>query len=196
MLKPLDTFYEADPRFANVVQSFDPETRILRFMTPRGLHEAVSPLVLDEAVPEKVRHQFNLALNVYLYSWFVYDFATVAEQQAYSALEAALRHRYHQETGKAPDKPGLKGLLDFATARGWLTASDFEFPMAGAPSGKFSGLEMLRMLRNNLAHGQFHLWPGGSHSALKTCHFIISSLYPTMAGEGGTGEGTGESGAG
>ncbi len=183
MLKSLDAFYEPDPRFANIVQSFDPKTGILQLMSPQGLHEEMSPLVLDEVVPEKVRHQFNLALNVYLYSWFVYDFATVAEQQAYSALEAALRHRYHEETGKAPDRPSLKGLLDFVIARNWLDAADFEFPMASAPGGKFSELEMLRMLRNNLAHEQFHLMPGGSYSAFQTCHFIISRLYPKKESE-------------
>jgi hypothetical protein len=177
MLKPIDQFYEPDTRFENIVQSFDQTTGILTFKSPHGLHDDVAALELNEAVPEKIRHQFDLARNVYLYSWFVYDFATVAEQQAYAALEAALRHRYHVETGKPPDKPSLKSLFDFMIARNLLDAADFEFPAAWAPGGTYSELEVLRMVRNTLAHGKFHLMPGGSHSALETCHFIITRLF-------------------
>jgi hypothetical protein len=180
MLKSLDTFYEADPRFANIVHSFDQAAGVIQLKSPQSLHEDLAPLALNDAVPEKVRHQFDLARNVYLYSWFVYEFATVAEQQAYSALEAALRHRYQEETGKAPDKPGLKDLFEFSIARKWIDAAEFETEAAWHPDGKFSELDMLRTLRNNLAHGKFHLMPGGSGSygALQTCHYIISSLFP------------------
>jgi hypothetical protein len=180
MLKPLDQFYEGDSRFANIVESFDERTGILKLMSPQGLHEDVSGLVLGASVPENVRHQFDLALNAYLYSWFVYDFATLAETQGYAALEAALRLRYHDETGKPADKPSLKDLFEFVAARKWIDAAEFDVSANWHPQGKFSELDMMRMLRNRLAHGQFHLMPGGSLSALQTCHYIISRLYPVQ----------------
>ena len=178
MLKPVDQFYEGDSRFANVVESFDQTTGILKLMSPEGLHEDVSGLVLADPVPEKVRHQFDLALNVYLYSWFVYDFATLAEAQGYAALEAALRLRYHDETGKPADKPSLKDLFEFAAARKWIDAAEFDVPADWHPDGKFSELDMMRKLRNRLAHGQFHLMPNSSLTTLQNCHYIISKLYP------------------
>jgi len=179
-LKPLNEFFESDPRFSNIVHSFRPETGVLTLKSPQGLHEDVAHLNLGGSVPEKIQHQFDLARNIYLYSWFVYDFATVAEQQAYAALEAALRHRYHTETGKPPDKPHLKGLFDFMLARQWLDSADFESSLADPSGANISGLELLRMIRNNLVHGQFHLFPGASYRALETVHYIITKLFPEM----------------
>jgi len=55
--------------------------------------EAIQPYVLESTVPESVRLHFETAKNLYAYAWFVYRFYAVAEQQALSSLEFALRSR-------------------------------------------------------------------------------------------------------
>ena len=167
----------ADPRWANHIV-VNNATGQLRFSGVSDLYDQIEKFTLNDAVPENVRQQFDLALNLYLYHWLVYDFVTLAEQQAYAAMEAALRHRYREETGEVTAKPTLKKLLDHAIANCWLNGLEYEFPMPGTPAGKFSILEMIRMLRNNLAHGHFHLMQAGSYDALEYCHEIINGLFP------------------
>jgi len=178
MPKSKDEFIAPDPRWDNhvIIESQDPFR--FRFSGVDDLFQQIEKFTLNEGVPVKVQSQFDLALNLYLYHWFVYDFVTLAEQQAYAALEAALRHRYREETGDQNAKPMLKKLLDHAIAKGWLNGPEYEFPMPGTPSGKFSILEMIRMLRNNLAHGNFHLMQAGSYDALEYCREIINGLFP------------------
>jgi len=177
MAKPKDQFTAADPRWENHVV-FNQATSQMHFTNVNDLYEQIEKFSLNERVPENVRKQFDLALNLYLYHWFVYDFVTLAEQQAYAAVEAALRHRYREETGDPTAKPMLKQLLDHAVAKGWLNGPKYEFPVPGTSDGKFSILEMIRMLRNNLAHGNFHLMQAGSYDALEYCHEIINGLFP------------------
>lgn len=42
-------------------------------------HEAVGTFVLNDEAPEKIRSHFNIAKNVLLYAWFVYNFFSVAD---------------------------------------------------------------------------------------------------------------------
>src|ERR1700685_4222513 len=97
MPKPRDQFGAPDPRWENhvIIDSEAP----LRFHRSDvdDLYRQIEKLRLSESVPEKVGKQFDLALNLYLYHWYVYEFVTLAEQQAYVAVEAALRHRYRQD---------------------------------------------------------------------------------------------------
>ena len=55
------------------------------------LHEQMSELKLNSAVPKDVCTGFDTARNLFLYSWLVYRSETVAEiLQAYATLELAL----------------------------------------------------------------------------------------------------------
>jgi len=176
--KSIEKYGHPDPRWEHhvVIDSESP----LRFhhSSVTDLYQQIEKFKLNATVPEKVRAQFDLALNLYLYHWFVYDFVTVAEQQAYGALEAALKHRYRQETRDPTAKPMLKKLLDHAIDKGWLNGPEFEIPFPGTPTGKISLLSIILQLRNNLAHGDFHLMQAGSYDSLEWCHEIINSLFP------------------
>ncbi len=64
---------------------------------------------------------------------------------------------------------------------------------------------MLRMLRNNLAHGKFHLMPGssGSYGALQTCGrtkrpliWRVHARGPLPVGETGVSKGKDKGGEG
>lgn len=53
---------------------------------------------------------FETAKNLYLYSWFVYRFYPVAEQQALTSLEFALRERLPPLEDTPKGKPRTEGL--------------------------------------------------------------------------------------
>ena len=84
------------------------------------LHKRMSELTLNSTVAEEVRTGFDTARNLFLYSWFVNRFLTVAELQAYAALEFALGKRIAIE--KAGHVRGLSRRFDLAVQKGWIRA--------------------------------------------------------------------------
>jgi len=99
--------------------------------TIEGHHATVSGIVLNEAVPENIRVQFETTKNLYFYSWFVYRFHSVAQMHAYACLELALRVRFeadlHSSGGRDGErKPGLRRLLRYAIKEGYLKNEGFE----------------------------------------------------------------------
>ena len=177
MLKPLHSLHEPDDRF-RYLSIHDASSGHLRAIRVEDLHAEMRPLELHSSVPNEIRQQFDLARNTYLYSWFAYDLAALAEQHTYVVLEMALKHRAKAE----PSKPsGLNSLLELALKRGWLRAEDLEMP--GSPTAQpLSFLEVLPKLRNRLVHGDMHLSPDWtlrmmrlSWSAVPRC-FAYSSV--------------------
>ncbi len=67
------------------------------------LRNLVAGIELSARVPATIKEQFDIARNAFVYSWFVYEFATLAEQQCFTTLETALRHRL--DTGSTPARP-------------------------------------------------------------------------------------------
>lgn len=84
----------------------------IRKSTLADQYESIRGFELNAAVPHSIRVHFETAKNLYLYSWFVYRFYPVAEQQALTSLEFALRERLSQagEVGKGNRRP--RGLAD------------------------------------------------------------------------------------
>lgn len=82
-------------------------------------YQVISRFTLSLKVPEDIRISFETAKNLYLYSWFVYRFYPIAEQNALTTLELALRIKFpdyvedYSRTHKNR-KPGLKILLQHA----------------------------------------------------------------------------------
>ena len=76
-------------------------------MTIADLHTMIEPIQLSEAVPEEIRREFDTARNAFVYAWFVYEFATLAELAGYTALELALRQQVIR-LRSTPEEPGLK----------------------------------------------------------------------------------------
>lgn len=60
--------------------------------------EAIQRYVPKNPAPESVTRHFKTANNLYAYAWFVYRFYAVAEQQALSSLEFALRSRLESKS--------------------------------------------------------------------------------------------------
>ncbi|WP_455387579.1 hypothetical protein [Petrachloros mirabilis] len=90
--------------------------------------------VLSESAPGNVRALFDIARNLYLYAWFVYEFHNVAEQQVFACLEMALRERLKNEmplpeeywSNKRPDRsPTLKPMLRYVIDKGYIKNEGF-----------------------------------------------------------------------
>ena len=94
-------------------------------------HEAVSHFQLNASAPEEVAIHFETAKNLYLYSWFVYRFYPVAEQQVLTTLEFALRSRQpafveeYKRKNRLGHEPGLTALLKRAVGDGLIRNEAF-----------------------------------------------------------------------
>lgn len=125
MLKSLITICEPDERF-QYLSVHDQAAGLTRPLCAGDLYNEVVPIELGSTVPAEIRSQFDVARNAYLYSWFAYDLAMLAEQHCYIVLEMALRYRANSE-GLSRDRT-LKPYLQLAIKRGWLHEDDLHIP--------------------------------------------------------------------
>jgi hypothetical protein len=139
------------------------------------LHADMLSLELHGSVPVEVRWQFDTARHAFVYSWFCYDLVTLAEQHAYGALENGLRLRA-QAANVSLKGNGLKVLLTCACENGWLNEAEFEVP--GMPNR----LDMVRVARNHVSHGQPQLLLPFSLEMMRICAEILNKLYPKPKG--------------
>jgi hypothetical protein len=122
-------------------------TREFRF---DDLYKRMSELTLNSTVPEDIRTGFDTARNLYLYSWFVYRFLTVAELQAYAAFEYALGKRIENES--AGRVRGLNNRFDFAIKKGWLRAEGVRRYQQSAKRRKEFAEEQEQLYKDYLKH--------------------------------------------
>lgn len=90
----------------------------------------IASFSLNTTVPQSIQIHFETAKNLYAYAWFVYRFYPVAEQQALTSLEFALRERLAQEVARSTRvgarlPRGLKNLLEEARDRGLVSNDRF-----------------------------------------------------------------------
>jgi hypothetical protein len=126
-LRPAEYVCEPDPRSTMFVK-IDRRNGTSRVIELADHHEQISGHVLHAGVPEEIVLQFDTARNVYLYSWFVYRFYTVAEHHSLACLELALRERLKEEirTGKIKGKRStLRPLLNYAIEHGLVKNEGF-----------------------------------------------------------------------
>ena len=90
------------------------------------------------AVPLHVRVHFETAKNLYLYAWFVYRFFPIAEKQALTTLEFALREKLsalNEDKSKQSRSPrGLRKLFNLAVEEGLISNDGLRMNKAWAES--------------------------------------------------------------
>ncbi|MGB8898825.1 MAG: hypothetical protein WCC90_06090, partial [Methylocella sp.] len=91
-------------------------------------HTLIAKIELTPQVPERIRNEFDKARNAFLYSWFSYELATLAEHQSFATLEMALREKSTERDPAFSAPRGLKKLLNSAKERGLLTEGDLALP--------------------------------------------------------------------
>lgn len=171
-----------------------------RNLTIEDLHSISESLTLGPAVPEHVRNQFEIARHAFIYSWFYYPFLPAAEMYSILAVELALRLKLKEvQPGLFSKKrePALKELLQMAIKARLLTDMGFNVQIPAneivmmdpnnpqskpAPADQrycYRILEVLPALRNDLAHGDFALYPGVSHSMARGVE-LINQLFQSV----------------
>lgn len=150
-------------------QLFVPDVRSTNLTVVCGIQQAhlfhwMTEAELQGSAPNDVRDAYDIARNLFLYSWFQYRFSMVAAQQAISAVEMALRARFGMEGLSIKTKNGgdktLRPLLAEAVNRGWITDKGFGVWLPPSRSDGPEGnsysenlKDILPKIRNWLAHG-------------------------------------------
>lgn len=128
---------DSSDRLRNLKQALEPDPRtgylakLDQTLSPQPIaladqYDAIASFRLVASVPEDVSIHFETAKNLYLYAWFVFRFYPVAEQQALTSLEFALRERLvdfvEEYKKKRPNAgpPGLAKLLSHARSKGLI----------------------------------------------------------------------------
>ena len=199
-LKPLGSLTQPDSR-----------SRFLALSLERH-YEHINGLALDPMTPEEIRRHFDVARNLLLFSWFVYEFIPSAELHAYSSVEFALRLRLMGES-PADKVPGLKKLLERALELGWIADEGFQqyqriergrkesealwAEIAGSSLSHPERtdpqayakivIEGMPYFRNEFAHGTSYITPHG-YLTLELCRDLIDQIFGQPAGPGGPGD--------
>ncbi len=111
-LKPITKVLDADPRTNSFVK-YNSTKGTWDNLSIEDYHNDVQYINLNASVPEDILVHFETAKNLHLYSWFVYRFFPIADQQAMFCVEFALRERFRDDEN-APRNKTLKKLLNYA----------------------------------------------------------------------------------
>jgi len=188
-LKPFDQILEPDYFMSSFVV-VNRETGEKRKRTLFDHHSAIAAIQLSSGVPDSLQEHFDVARNLFLYSWFVYHFMSVAERHAFSSVEYALRLK----SGKP--KLMLGQGFELAIKENWIKDSGFRNYCAGqdidgekqqAARGADGDdtqayckilLDSFPYLRNHVAHGNPMSDLGGL-TTLAICADLINQLFPS-----------------
>jgi hypothetical protein len=184
MFKPTASLLEPDVRLRDMVVH-DANTGEQRAMRIDDLRRMVASIELAQHVPVVIREQFDVPRHAFVYSWFVYEFATLAEQQCYAILEMALRHRL--DPGAPPNttrSPGLDRLLKTAVKREWLRREEFLVPSVSGAGGTTCLLDFIPLSRNHLMHGNIQLLPQGTTDIMRLCADVMNRLFSNTPNNG------------
>lgn len=154
-LKSLHEVVDADKRNVNVMWT-DDESNLVP-LELKYLHRDASKIKFHDSVPEIVKEHFSQALNLFIYSWFNYQFHVTASFLSFVTLELALKEKIKSES------KGLRKLLTEAKKGGLISLED-------------SRIEILANLRNEYAHGE-NIMHNQSLQHIELCSSLINELF-------------------
>jgi hypothetical protein len=146
---------DPDPRWQHLVGSW------------ADLAAAAADWPVAPGVPDEVKAILSVARELFVHSYFVYEFSVVAVAWSLFAVEAAARDCLGQSTGRK----GLTALIGECHTRGWLTVEEVKSLRAGAK------------IRNSLAHPclQTVFTVGMAAPMMASAHQAVSDLYRRSA---------------
>lgn len=179
-LKTLQTLFNPDPRTEGLSGGIE---RYFEWMETARL---------IEQVPDRIRIEFDIARNVFIYSFYSYRLSMAAQAYAFGCVEKAIVEKAGRESFTLKERPQLGYLLDTAINEGWLT--DDAFPKYALPpysENYCKGLkefwvpsEQVRKRhgyqgkRNELVHNPGSLdLPGHAAELIHTCACVINYLF-------------------
>lgn len=101
--------------------TYDEKLGSYRPLSLSDFYDTASNLQLNSSAPEDVRSQINIALNMWLYSWYHYPLNAEAGFLAFRALENALKYAMNLKKSKI----GLKKLVELAIEKKFLREDGF-----------------------------------------------------------------------
>ncbi len=142
-LKPIDKVFEPD--FRNLLSCPDSNKAFEMH------YNAISEISLSEDVDDDVRTQFEIARNLFLYSFFYYRFGMTSFKQAAACTELALR-RYLGKPNNDREN-GMKKLLRRAQSQGYINVKVLKPHLEPEQY-----IDILTNFRNDQAHGSHSLF--------------------------------------
>lgn len=186
----------------------EPDSRCNAFhITPQRLSERLEEIKLNDNLPKEVSNQLKICKKLCLYSYFVYEFATVGQGLSFLAIETALKERlrlfyadgfnFKRKTDGIITKENPLSLSHFQSLlenkelkiqkidsffeRGVLLGDLIEWSVTnGILDERFDGEgEVIKELRNAVAHpvGQTILSPWDAIHGLSLNVKLINSLF-------------------
>ena len=201
-LKKLHEIFEPDSR-SEAFSRMDGAG--LRHQTIDDHYADITAIELSGGVPEAIRDEFDTIRNLYLYSWYVYDFTVPATLYSYALIEKAIKLKCASSSVSAKRHQGFRKLLMLSIREGWLTNVAFqsvldweEEEFDPSPDDSFlpthrsfprydpSGTDYcerlaktLPELRNIQVHGEGGLSiPASTLGMIETCACIVNGLFP------------------
>lgn len=153
---------QPDLRMRHFLGGFDSNGQPVA-LSPERLLDTADTWRTSDATPRGVADLLRTARNLFVHSWWVYEFAAVAVAWSLLAVERAFRTRL-----EAGDRVAFGELIKRAHRQGLLTGSQAERLDAG------------RQLRNRFAHpdGQSVFPYGMSAPMLEVAHAVVADLFP------------------
>lgn len=209
-LKELNEIFQPDPRSTAFVK-LDAAGEHPR--TIEDHREDIAAIKMSDRVPASIRGEFDTVRNLFLYSWYVYEFTFPAILYAHVLIEKTIKEKC--TLSSVALEHGLSRLLQLSIREGWLINADFEYARNSKrceivlpadqehePSLRSSPrylptetdycehlAETLPKVRNLGAHGDTWLdFPGGALRHIDICASIANALFrdtPDAASSGG-----------
>ena len=185
----------------SIIGRMDRTTGQFQAITLREIYDGVATITVEATLPDEVATQFETARDLFVYTWFAFDFFVPAQLQALATLELALRHRF-KVPPTAKDR-GLARLLKRALSEGVLTEADLaeagvpdpltkkDWEQSAAHGGTLRAwttyaeraVSFLSGFRNELGHGNRLMLPS-SLVVLRVVASLLNRLFgaPRMSG--------------
>jgi len=133
-------------------------------ITVDAFFSRIKDISLNPSCPSSVIKKFDNARNLYLYSFYNYEFCMNARAELVVSLEFALKERALMEKLNLENYKGLNNLIELAIKKGWIIKEDLpgikpDFINMG-DFRKF--IHFFRDTRNELAHGSRYDIPTNS----------------------------------
>lgn len=196
-LKQLNEIFEPDPRSAAFVK-FDAAGMHAKTLDDHYRH--ITAIRMSDRVPATIRDEFETIRNLYLYSWYVYEFTVPAILYAHALIEKTIKEKCARHGMELSKRPRLGKLMQLSIRQGWLTNADFAFALEPRkqepdPNGPtaFRSVprylpiktdycerlaETLPKIRNMGAHGKAGLgFPSTALRSIEICACIANALF-------------------
>lgn len=143
-LRDIGDIFKAD--FRNLMSISDANKALIKH------HEMIANVTLSADIDDDVKVQFEIARNLFLYSFFYYRFGMTSFKQAAVSAELGLRRYIGKPESERENT--LKKLLRRAHSQGFINLKEIKPHLEPEEF-----IRILTSFRNTLAHGSHSLFP-------------------------------------